>query len=379
MFVNRKLLTEKIKTKAHELGFSLAGITTCDPPEYMDVYHAWLDAGFHGTMAWMASERALSRRADLHKILPECKSVLVLGMPYACRCDSEPREAYGRVASYAWGKDYHDVIPPLLQSLVDYIEAETGSPVPNRWYTDSGPLPERELAQRAGLGWVGKNSCLINPRTGSFFFLAEILLGIPLEPDPPFQTDHCGTCTRCIDACPSSCILPNKSIDSTRCISYLTIELKTAIPDDLRSVIGDWVFGCDVCQQVCPWNRHAGSGEVKTVFKTMDTLPYLHLAETLALSAEEFNRKFKGTPLKRPKRRGVLRNVVVVMGNQKLPAFLEPLKKALHDDEPLVRSHAAWALGEIGGTEASIALEESLKTELDESVRRAVRNALESM
>ncbi|RPI82769.1 MAG: tRNA epoxyqueuosine(34) reductase QueG, partial [Chloroflexi bacterium] len=249
-------LKQAIKDKAKELGFLLVGVTGPEPPAHLDVFSHWLQAGRHGEMSYLATERSIQRRSDPKQILPECRSILSLAAPYPSPGGPDHVGAgKGKVAAYAWGDDYHDVLPERLDALVEYIEAEVGHPVPNRWYTDTGPILERELAQRAGLGWIGKNTLLINPQQGSYFLLAEILLGIDLEPDPPFTMDGCGSCTRCLDACPTSCILPDRTIDATRCISYLTIELKGSIPEDLRPQIGEWVFGCDVCQQVCPWNQ----------------------------------------------------------------------------------------------------------------------------
>ena len=205
-------------------------------------------------MGWMGTGRNRQRRANPKLILPECQSILMLGIAYSPAPQPPISRGDGQVASYAWGDDYHDVLPERLQAIVTFIEAQVGHSVPNRWYTDTGPILEREIAQRAGLGWIGKNTCLINPNSGSYFLLAEIFLGIELPPDDPITSDHCGTCTRCIEACPTNCILPNRTIDANRCISYLTIEEKGPIPVDLRPQMGNWVFGCDVCQQVCPWN-----------------------------------------------------------------------------------------------------------------------------
>jgi len=274
-------------------------------------------------------------------------AILVLAAPYT---DPKSVEAFekpapgpvGRVASYAWGDDYHDVFIPKLKALVAFIEEQVGHPVPNRYYTDTGPLLERDLAQRAGLGWIGKNTCLINSKHGSYFLLAEILLGIELKPDTPITTDHCGTCTRCIEACPTLCILPDRTIDAQRCISYLTIELKDDIPEELRPLLGDWVFGCDVCQMVCPWNRFA-TDSVEGAFAPRPDVPRPNLLRELELTPEDFNRKFKGSPVKRAKRRGYLRNVAVAAGNAGDESTIPALEKAGEDDEPLVRSHAAWA------------------------------------
>jgi epoxyqueuosine reductase len=251
-----------------------------------------------------------------------------------------------------------------------------GHPVPNRWYTDTGPLLERELAQRAGLGWIGKNTCLIHPGLGSYFLLSEILLGLELEPDEPFTAERCGSCTRCIQACPTGCILPDHTLDARRCISYLTIELKGSIPPELRSKIGGWVFGCDICQQVCPWNRFA--------IPTSDPAFTLHadllgvdLSEELTLTPEAFNTKFRRSPIRRARRRGYMRNIAVVLGNNYDQGAVPALVRALENDrEALVRGHAAWALGQLGGEMARHTLENALYSEADPMVLEEIQNAL---
>lgn len=343
-------LAQAIKQVARQLGFTLAGITTPDSPPHFETYQRWIEAGRHATMAYLADETARQRRADPRQIMPECRSILVLGIPY-----SNPRAApplngpppHGRVAAYAWGDDYHLVLPPRLQALVRYLEEATGAPVANRWYTDTGPLLERDLAQRAGLGWIGKNTCLISPRQGSYFLLAEILLGLDLPPDPPFVTDHCGACTRCMDACPTACILPDRTLDARRCISYLTIENKAEIPPDLRPLTGEWVFGCDICQSVCPWNVRFAPAEGDPAFAPRPGLPRPSLAGVLALDAQAFNRKFKDSPVKRAKRRGYLRNAAVAAANLSGAELLPVLEQATCDEEPLVSEHAAWALEQV--------------------------------
>ena len=295
-------------------------------------------------MHYLATERSRLCRLDPRQILPECRSILVLATPYSPPLpEGEGLGVRGEVASYAWGADYHDILPARMEELVRFIEEQVGRPVKNRWYTDTGPILERDLAQRAGIGWIGKNTCLISPKHGSYFLLAEILLDLALEPDPPLVTDHCGTCTRCIEACPTACILPDRTIDATRCISYLTIELKDAVPVELREQMGNWVFGCDICQMVCPWNRFAGEGD--PVFG--EKSPARALTQELSISTQEFNRRFKGTPIKRAKRRGYLRNVAVALGNTDNLHALPVLQNALQDEEPLVREHAQWAIEEI--------------------------------
>ena len=335
-------LKERIKDKAHELGFVLTGVTTPEPPPHFSTFENWLAQDQHGTMNYLADERSRTRRANPLEILPECKSILVLATPY-----SPPLplgEGLGvRVASYAWGEDYHDVLPARMQELVQFIEQQAGGPIKNRYYTDTGPILERDLAQRAGIGWIGKNTCLINPKQGSYFLLSEILLDLALQADEPFVTDHCGTCTRCITACPTQCILPDRTLDARRCISYLTIELKDDIPTELRPLIGDWVFGCDICQMVCPWNRFAVEGDPAFDIKE----PPPSLTEELGITSQEFNGRFKHTPIKRAKRRGYLRNVAVALGNTAGWHALPVLNQAMEDPEPLVREHAKWALEEI--------------------------------
>jgi epoxyqueuosine reductase len=343
-------LAQALKEKARQLGFTLAGITNPATPEHFGVFQRWLDANHHGEMAYLADKTAIERRADPQQILPECRSILVLGIPYSnpsltTAVNGPP--PHGRVGAYAWGADYHIVLPERLQTLVAFLEEQVGHSIPNRWYTDTGPILERDLATRAGLGWIGKNTCLINPESGSYFLLAEILLGIDLPLDSPFTSDHCGSCTRCIDACPTDCILPDRTIDSRRCISYLTIENKTQIPEGLRAPIGEWVFGCDICQMVCPWNIRFSPETGDPAFAPRPGVANPSLAAELALTPKEFNKKFKDSPVKRAKRRGYLRNVAVAAANSGQKIVLPMLRSTVGDHEPLVREHAAWAVKQL--------------------------------
>lgn len=352
-------LTSAVKAEARRLGFELVGVTTPEPPPHLQAYEQWLDAGRHASMGYLADEAARARRADPRLILPECQSILVLGIryfapnatlhptPLASLLEGEHEKARGRVAAYAWGDDYHLVLPPRVYALVSFIEHRVGHPVANRCYTDTGPLLERDLAQRAGLGWIGKNTCLISPKHGSYFLLAEILLGLRLDPDPPFLSDQCGTCTRCIQACPTDCILPDRTLEAGRCISYLTIENKGEIPPELRPLSGDWLFGCDICQMVCPWNLRFASPSGDPAFAPRERLPLPVLVNEVTLTQEEFSRKFKDSPVKRAKRGGYLRNTATALGNRGSEGDLPALAKAAQDTEPLVREHAAWAIGEI--------------------------------
>lgn len=382
-------LTQAVKEEARRLGFELAGITTPEQPPHFPVFEEWLGAGRQGEMRYLESERSRQRRSDPRQILPECRSILLLGIRYPAPAEppspppvgergSPQGHAQGRVASYAWGKDYHEVLKPRLRSLVLFIERETGHPVPNRWYTDTGPVLERDLAQRAGLGWIGKNTCLIHPQKGSYFLLAEVLLGLDLEPDPAFIPDLCGSCTRCLEACPTSCILPDRTLDATRCISYLTIELKGTIPVDLRPEIGNWIFGCDICQEVCPWNIRFAEQVGAPEFAARSGRQAPILVEELRLTTQEFSQKFSGSPLKRARRRGYLRNVAVALGNSRDPRALSALASTLLEDpEPLVRGHAAWAIGQIGSDLARLILEQASGLEQDEWVRAEIQGALQ--
>jgi epoxyqueuosine reductase len=368
-----KALKSALINKAKKLGFVLAGVTSAHPPESYSKFQEWVSEGNHADMGYLASERSLTRRSDPKHILPECQSILVLGVPYNPAGDTP-----GGVAAYALGEDYHEVLKPRLQELVSFIEEQYGRSVPNRWYTDTGPLLERDLARRAGLGWIGKNSMLINPQSGSYFLLAEILLGLELPPDDPFPSDHCGSCSRCLESCPTGCILPDRTLDSGRCISYLTIENKGQIPNALREQIGEWLFGCDVCQQVCPWNRFARE-DGDPSFTARAGVPPDNLVDELRLSAEEFNQKFKGSPVKRAKRRGYLRNAAIVLGNRQRKEDVSGLAAGLGDSETLVRQHVAWALGRIGGEDVREFLRDALTHESDPTVILEIETAVSKL
>ncbi len=343
-------LAQAMKEKARQLGFTLAGITNPATPEHLGVFQRWLNAEHHGSMTYLAEKTAIQRRADPGLILPECRSILVLGIPYSNPLPlplPDGPAPHGQVAAYAWGDDYHLVLPERLEALVAFLEAQVGHPIPNRWYTDTGPILERDLAMRAGLGWIGKNTCLINPKRGSYFLLAEILLGLELPPDEPFVSDHCGSCTRCIDACPTDCILPDRTIDARRCISYLTIENKAEIPEDLRAQTREWVFGCDICQMVCPWNIRFAAQAGDPAFAPRPGVAHPSLENELVLTPQQFNKKFNKSPLKRAKRRGYLRNIAVAAGNSGQKIILPVLQSAANDEEALISEHAEWAIKEL--------------------------------
>lgn len=374
---DKKELTRKVKQEANRLGFPLVGITTPESPEHFDFYQEWCAAGYHGMMGWMASKRASERRSDPKNILPECESIVMLGSPYP---SPSPDSEGGKIAAYAGNQDYHEILGERLQRLVHFLEETLGEAVPNRWYTDTGPVLERDLAQRAGLGWIGKNTTLINKEFGSTFFLAEILLGIKLDPDPPFLSQHCGTCTRCLDACPTGSLIAPYTLDASRCISYLTIEYREMIPLELRHLLGDWIFGCDICQQVCPWNQQKPEDiEILDGFFPREEHSNIDLVEEMKLSQDAFSAKFKNSPIKRAKRKGYLRNIAIALGNQKSKPAVSVLAAVLQDQEPLIRSHAAWALGEIGGEKAQksladAAFQDEKNPQVKEEILRALNN-----
>jgi len=373
-------LKSALKTEAFRLGFTLFGVTRPSMPETLDVYLSWLDHGRHGEMAYLSTQQAFERRADPTLILPDVKSIIVVGLRYTRPIDLPVEQAadlHGRVAAYAWGIDYLDLIPPRLRKLAAFIQDKARGTVVSKGYTDTGPILERDLASRAGLGWMGKNTCLIDPHSGSYFLLAELFVNLDLEPDTPFQTDQCGSCRRCLEACPTECILPDRTIDARRCISYLTIENKGSIPLELRSQIGDWVFGCDVCQMVCPWNIRFATPGFASDLNPQPEIARPDLAAELRLSPQEFNCKFKHSPIRRAKRRGYLRNIAVALGNTRSRAAIPALSASLQtESEPLVRAHAAWALGQIGGQIARTELEKCSTIETDPQVLAEIDAAL---
>lgn len=335
---------ERIKEKARALGFDAVGITTAVPPGHDSHAAAWLSAGMHGEMGY------LERRADLRsgplgdeRLLPRARSVVVLAARYA-----GPDSSAGAVARYARGADYHDTIRAMENALGRWVE-ETWPGEKTRGFVDSGPIRERELAARAGLGWQGKHTNLISLDLGNWFFLGALLTTLDLAPDPPVTANHCGTCTRCIAACPTGALLAPQTLDARRCVSYLTIELRGPIPRDLRPLLGDRIFGCDDCLAACPWNERAQAGRAtilaaRTVEANPDLLGWLDLLS----SDEAFRARFAGTPLLRTKREGLRRNVCVALGNVGGAETAAPLAGVLTaDPSPLVRGHAAWALGRL--------------------------------
>jgi epoxyqueuosine reductase len=330
-----------IKARARALGFDACGITPADPAQYASYFQEWAAAGKAGEMQWLT--RDPERRADPRRVLPQARSIIVAGINYW-----QPQTpGRGRIARYALGDDYHPILREKLEALAAQLRAEGSE---TKVYVDTGPVLEKPLAQRAGLGWQGKSTMLINSRMGPWLLLGEILTSLELEPDAP-ERDHCGSCSRCIEACPTGAITGPYQLDARRCIAYLTIELKGSIPEELRPLIGDRVYGCDECLDVCPWNRFAQTTRESRFLapenSAQDGKDQLH--ELLEISAPEFKRRFARSPILRVKRRGLLRNVCVVLGNIGTADDLPALRRAEQHEEPLVREHAAWAVREIEG------------------------------
>ncbi len=332
-----------VKAQAYGLGFDLVGITGLGRMETADAFDAWLESGYSGDMDYLP--RGAAKRRDSRLPVSNATSAVVVGLCYG---GVEPS---GPVARYARGDDYHEVVTARLDELHRWLEMETGRSIRGKAYVDTGPILERDLARRAGLGWFGKNTNLINPRIGSFFFIGALLLDLDLVADEPFEADRCGSCTRCLEACPTDAFVDARILDATKCISYLTIEGKGAIPPALRESIGGLIYGCDICQEVCPWNvrfsqerredafrpRQIVSGDAREVARRI-----------LSMDDDSFRRELKGSPMKRAKRRGLARNAAVVLGNVGNPDDVAVLTAALDDPERLVGEHAAWALEQIG-------------------------------
>jgi epoxyqueuosine reductase len=340
-------LEAAIKEQAHALGFELAGIAAATAADSFDRLREWLDEGHAGEMAYMQRQEQARRHPE--SILSGVRSVVMVGMNYKPNepGTSEARST-GRIARYARGTDYHLVLWERLSRLLEWLRQQRPE-CRGRAVVDTAPLLERDFARRAGLGWFGKNTMLLNKRLGSYFFLGALLTDLELRPDPPHETAHCGTCTACLDACPTQAFVSPGVLDSRRCISYLTIELRGPVPVELRSGVDDWLFGCDVCQEVCPWNRKAPATR-EPAFLPHPDLEAVDPAELLGLSEEAFRQRFRGTALMRAKRRGILRNAALVLGNRGDPAALPALRKALLDPEPLVREAAQWAIEQIQKT-----------------------------
>jgi epoxyqueuosine reductase len=347
---------EMLKTWALEAGFDRAGVAGLEPSARGEAFLRWLDRGDQAGMQWLS--KRVEARLEPEKVWPGTRSVLCVALQYAPLLGKEGEEIpdpegdlWPRVARYARGQDYHEV----MQERLTVLEARVAAAFPglvSRRYVDTGPVLERELAARAGLGAVGKNTMLLHPEAGSWFLLGELFLSLELAPDNPLA-DLCGSCTRCLDACPTGALPEPYRLDSNLCISYWTIEHRGALPPAVRERMGSWVFGCDVCQIVCPWNE-APEAASHSELEIPPERAELDLAGLLLLGRDEYVERFRGSPMKRAKLEGLQRNAAVAMGNRRQPRYVAALAEAAAEGEPVVREHAAWALGRIGGNGGNV-------------------------
>jgi len=370
----RASLSARIKEEAQRLGFELVGISPAKLPPHEESFAEWLRQGFAGELAYM--ERTQQLRRDPRALVPWAVSVVSVAMNYFT---PNPRpgptkETRGWISRYAWGDDYHDLMGQRLEALFETIRAMHEGPVEGKAFVDSGPVLERDFAGVAGLGWIGKNTHLISPKKGSWFFLGELFLSIELDYDRPIR-DRCGKCDLCLKACPTSAFVGPYILDARRCISYLTIELKGWMPRHLRPLVGNHIFGCDICQEICPYNVKA-LPTAEPAYAPRQGLHAPDLIPLLALTEQEFRHRFRGSPILRAKRRGFLRNVAVALGNIGNAEAVPALIHALDDEDPLVRGHAAWALGRIGTAEALAGLRRRQGSEEDTHVKVEIEEAI---
>jgi epoxyqueuosine reductase len=368
-------LAQAIKDEARRLGFELVGVTALADPPHQEAFGEWLRGGYAGEMAYLSRTEGARRHPD--SWLPWARSVVSVGLNYYTPLPREtatPGSPKGWISRYAWGDDYHSVMERRLEALLAWIRDEAGEAIQGKAYVDTGPVLERDFAGRAGIGWIGKNTHLISPKRGSWFFLGELFLSLELPPDLSIR-DRCGSCDLCLKACPTNAFVGPYRLDARRCISYLTIEVKGSMPVEMRPEIGDHVFGCDICQEVCPYNVSVEPTR-EAAFQPREGFHAPELIPLLGLTEEQFRARFKGSAIRRPKRRGFVRNVAVALGNLRSAEAVPALARALSDDDALVRGHAAWALGRIGTAEARAALIATLPRESDPDAEAEMEQAL---
>lgn len=379
------LTLDQLKQAALELGFNFAGVTRAVPSPYLAAYQRWIAAGMHGSMGYMARPDRVARRSDLNVILPGVQSLVMVGLDYRPMLDAHPAlhdRSRGRIASYAWGLDYHDVMTPRLEQLAAWLGQTAGVEAAQRVYVDTGAVLERSHAMQAGLGFTGKNTMLIHPRRGSYFFLGEILTTLAFDQyDTPHKPNLCGSCTRCLDACPTNAFPTPFVLDARRCISALTIEHKGWIDPALRPLMGNWVYGCDVCQDVCPWQRFALPAQEAAFMpdglldRAADRIAP-KLLDLLTLDERGFQQKFAGSAMVRVKRDRLVRNACIAAGNWGDESAVPVLTLLLKDAAAVVRGHAAWALWQIMGESARPLLLDLQRREQDAEVRRELDRLL---
>ena len=368
-------LTQSLKSEALRLGFASVNCTPAIDTITMPHLENWLDAEMNGEMAYMQTRREAYRHP--RSVLESVASVVVLTLPYQTVSPITDKPLTGRIARYAWGAgDYHDLIHKRLKLLCKFAQS-LDPKIATRGVVDTAPLLEREFAQHAGVGWAAKNTMVISRDIGSYFFLSALLINQPLDYDAAMVADHCGTCTACLDACPTDAFVSPRVLDATKCISYLTIEHRSPIEASLRPLMGDWILGCDVCQEVCPWNRKPPSiGEA--AFQPLNDHNPLSLIELFELTDDQFRARFRKTPLWRPKRRGILRNAAIALGNEANPDSIAALSKGLQDEETLVRGASAWALRQIDSPQAEKVLRQREGRENDTYVLSEIRGTYET-
>ena len=378
--VDTAFASRLVKDKASELGFNLVGLTPARPAPHLHAYFQWLDAGMHGEMGYMARTDRQERRRDLNASLPGVRSLVIVGLDYhTLKLPDEilADPTRGRIAAYAWGRDYHDLMLLRLEELAHWLRAESKSEARHRAYVDTGAILERDHAQQAGLGFIGKNTMLIHPRRGSDFFLGEILTEVEFdEYSQPSPGTMCGTCARCLTACPTGAFPRPYVLDARRCISYLTIEHHGWIDRELRPLMGNWVFGCDVCQVVCPWNRFAVQTLTTEFFPLNPDRAAPPLSQLLALDEAGFEALFRGTPVHRIGWARLVRNACIAAGNSRRLELIPPLRSLISDPAPLVRGHAAWALARLGEQQVAPLLEKQLNMETDAEARGDIQASL---
>ncbi len=369
-----------LRERALELGFNLVGITPAHPSPTLNAYLRWIGSGMHGTMHWMARPDRQARRRDLNEILPGVRTLLVVGLDYSQAHDMEATledPARGRIAAYAWGLDYHELMTSRLEKLARWLQHASGQRNAQRVYVDTGALLERSHAQQAGLGFFGKNTMLIHPRRGSHFFLGELLTSLEFdEHDRPQEGASCGSCTRCLNACPTDAFPRPFVLDARRCISYLTIEHKGWIERELRPLTGNWIFGCDICQDVCPFQRFALPTREPALQQRDLARIAPPLTELLQMDEQEFLRRWQGTGLQRTGHERLLRNACLAAANGAVMAAIPALTRLLEAASPLLRGHAAWALAQLDADAARPLLGARLRRERDDEVRRELTLAL---
>ncbi len=366
-------ITNWLKQRASELGFQLSGACAAASPPGASRFDEWLAEGYAGEMHYLSERRDAYQ--DPNRVLEGVRSLLVLGMAYRTAEPARASPGQGRVSTYAWGEqDYHQVMRSRLHQLADDLR-EKAPEAKTRCTVDTAPILERDFARMAGIGWIGKNTLLINKPRGSYYFLGALLTDLELVYDQPMEVDHCGTCTACLDACPTDAFPEPFVLDARRCISYLTIESRSPVPMSLREGVGDWLFGCDDCQDVCPWNKKPVSSE-ESAFMPLAGMNPVELAELFTMEDEHFRERFRHTPLWRAHREGLLRNAAIVLGNCPTEEALPALVKGLGDEHPMVRGASAWALGQLASDAATVALEARAVFESDASVLEEITQAL---